>query len=100
MNNLSVWKRVFKKKKGLYGETDFQHKTITVNKERHKSKGTHGNGIKKNKNGSASIIDTIVHEEMHSKHPKMHEKTVRRLTPRKLKVMSNKNKKRLYSKYK
>lgn len=94
-----IWKRVVKNKRGLYGETDFGSKTISINKKAHKAKGIHGSGIKKNKDGTASIIDTIVHEEMHKKHPKMTEKTVRKLTPKKVKKMPRKLKAKMYSKY-
>jgi len=82
------WERTYSNKlKGLYGLTDYAKKKIIVNKKVHK----------KNKE---SIIDTIVHEETHRKHPKMHEKTVRKLTPKKVKTMSAKAKSKLRSRYK
>lgn len=96
MSNKEIWKHVFKKKKGIYGETDFEKKTITINKAKHKN-------IKKDKSivkASRTMIDTMVHEEMHKNHPKMHEKTVRKLTPKKVKRMSKRSKKKLYNKYK
>lgn len=89
-----------KNKGNWYGETDFGKKVITINKKRHKSKGNHSDKTKKNKDGSASIVDTIVHEELHAKHPKMLEKTVRKITPKKVKKMSRKLKAKLYAKYK
>lgn len=104
MAKVDVWKRAVgkcKDKKGeFYGFTDLNKKTITINKSFHKKKGIHGPGISKNKNGTAKILDTIVHEEMHAAHPKMHEKTVRKLTPKKVKRLTKKAKKKLYSKYK
>lgn len=96
----NIWKHVTGKKKGSYGETDFNKKVITINKNYHKSKGNHGSGVKKNKDGSASILDTIVHEELHKRNPNMLERTVRKLTPKKVKKMSKKIKNKLYSKYK
>lgn len=99
-----IWKRVFKKVKDthgpLYGLTNPNTRTIAINKSAHKTKGDHPRWVAKNKNGHASIIDTIVHEEMHRKHPRMKEKTVRKLTPKKVKRMSKKLKNKIYSKYK
>ena len=95
-----IWKHVIIKHKSLYGETDFQKKTIGVNKAFHKSKGNHRGDIKKNKDGSASLIDSMIHEEIHAKHPKMLEKTVRKVTPRKVKKMSKKEKQKEYNKFK
>lgn len=96
----NIWKHVVAKKSGLYGETDFKKKTVTVNKQYHKSKGDHADGIKKNKDGSANLLDTMVHEEMHKDHPKMHEKTVRKRTARKVKRLSRQSKNKFYNKYK
>ncbi len=76
--------------------TDFDKKTITINKKAHKGKN-HGNGVKKNKDGTASILDTTVHELMHAKHPNMLEKTVRKLTPKKVKKMTKKTKSKFYN---
>lgn len=94
-----IWKYVVKKTKGYYGYTDFDKKEIAIDKKYHKSKGNHASDIKKNKDGTANILDTIVHEKMHSIHPKMHEKTVRKLTRKKVKKLSKKQKKKLYSKF-
>lgn len=85
------------KLKGAYGETDFVKRTITINKKRHK--GKRHPGVRKNPDGSANLLDTIVHEMMHSKHPRMKEKTVRKKTPRVVKRLSKKQKKKLYSKF-
>lgn len=97
---MKKYKKVINNKlKGTYGITDFVKKTITINKKRHSGKN-HGNGIKKNKNGTASIIDTIVHEMTHAKHPKMSEKMVLKKTAQNLKKMTMQTKKKLYSKFK
>lgn len=75
---LAGWKfKTDNKMRGAYGETDYDKKTIRVNKKRHKS--AKAQRINKNAQGKESIIDTIVHEKLHAKHPKMHEKTVRTL---------------------
>lgn len=83
-------KRVFGNAKGVYGVTyieDGKPKKIVINKKL----------IKKDKE---SIISTILHEELHAKHPRMHEKTVRKLEKKALKNTSAKKKKALYAKYK
>lgn len=95
------WKKVIDNKmRGAYGETDFDKKLIRINKKRHAKGKVHDKRTKKNKNGSASMIDTIVHEEMHMKHPKMHEKTVRKLTPKVVKRMPASVKQKKHGQYK
>lgn len=86
------------KLKGLYGETDYGKKVITINKKAHK-KTTHPSWVKKNPDGTANLLDTIVHERMHANHPKMHEKTVRKKTSIVINKMGPKQKKKLYSKF-
>lgn len=87
-NKRKKWKRLVDNRMRDYGDTDIDKRVIRVNKSKKKNK----------KRGD--IIDTIVHEEDHAKHPRKHEKTVRRDTKRKLKRMSRETKQRLYSKYK
>ena len=96
----NVWKYVVGNIKGAYGETDFTKKTVKINKQYHKSKGDHPPDIKKNKDGSASMVDTAQHELIHKQHPKMWEKTVRKLTPKKVKKLSKKTKQKLLNKFK
>jgi hypothetical protein len=83
---MKKYKRVVGKVKGAYGITDFDKKKITINKSLIKKHGE-------------SIISTILHEETHAKHPKMHEKTVRKLEKKLVKKTSPSIKKKLYSKY-
>lgn len=82
--------------RGAYGETDFEKKTIRINKKAHKRKSR--KKINPNKNGFESLIDTIAHELTHVRHPNMREKNVRKKTAAGIKKMGNKIKKRLYSK--
>ncbi len=96
-----AWKYVVGKVEGdakAYGATDFDKKTITINKKYHKSKWNH-KSIRKNKDGTANITDTIAHELMHKRHPKMWEKTVRKRTRKAMKKMGRKQKKKLLSKF-
>lgn len=92
-------KPIYKKNnklKGCYGQTTTEkgkRPIIEINKKAHKS-------VKKDKSipkRSRTLIDTIVHETMHARHPKMHEKTVRKNTPNTVARMSKKSKSRLYS---
>ena len=93
------WKRhVDNKMRGAYGETDYAKKTIRINKRRHKSKTAAR--IAPNKNGTESLINTILHEETHRKHPKMKEKTVRKKATRLATALGRRAKKRLYSLFK
>ncbi len=93
------WKYVAKKLKGSYGETDFDKKTITVDKNKHKKAKKQSYKKRGFSKKDATLINTIVHEKMHSQHPKMHEKTVRRKTRKVVKKMGKKSKKKLYAKF-
>lgn len=93
------WKYRAKKLKGSYGETDFDKKTITVDKARHKKAKKQTFKQRGFSKKDASLINTIVHEKMHQKHPKMHEKTVRRKSRKVVKKLSPKTKKKLYAKF-
>ena len=94
-----AWKYKTTKEK-LYGFTDLNKKVIAVNKQHHKSKGNHKSDVKKNKDGSANLTDTILHETLHKAHPKAHEKTIRKLTRKRLKKLSKKAKQKLLNKFK
>lgn len=81
------YRRIVDNKMRYYGDTDLDKHIIRVNKS-------------KKKNGRGDIIDTIVHEEMHAKHPKMYERTVRRKTASHVKKLTTVQKHRLYNRYK
>lgn len=85
------WKRKTDNRMRDYGEIDFVTGAIKINKKESRAYG------KKKK--VAGVLDTIVHEEMHAKHPRMHEKTVRKKAKRRIKKMSRKQKAKQYSKY-
>ena len=89
---LGIRKKKGKKRKvdnrmRAFGDTDLETGVIRINKKKNK------------KAGKGELIDTIVHEEMHLAHPKMHEKTIKRKTKAKVKKLSNKRKRRLYNRY-
>ena len=81
-----------------FGETDTGRKTIKINKKLHKQKS--GGHLMRNRDGTEKLIGTIVHEELHAAHPKAHERTVRKMAKKKVKVINKKTKQRLYSRYK
>lgn len=89
-----------KKKSPDYGETDYDTKTIKINKTRHKQKNNHPSGFKKNKDGTASLVDTVRHEMYHVKYPKATEKQVRKKTAKWMDKATPKMKKKLYQKVK
>lgn len=89
------WKyKIDNKLRGAFGETDLDNKVIRVNAKKHKKKGYN---IPKKDN---SVINTMVHEDLHKKHPRMTEKMVRKLTRTKLATMGPAQKARLRSKFK
>lgn len=82
--------KVNNRMKGSYAETDFDKRTVTINKKRHRTKPLH-------KKRYAEIADTIRHEKFHIEHPKMTEKVVRKRTGKWIKKASKKQKQKLYS---
>lgn len=93
------WKRIVDNRmKGDWGSTDHKKKEIRINKKRAKKIPFEGHKRPVNKNATRypEVLDTIVHEETHRKHPKMREKTVRKVTKRQMKTMSPKAKKKMY----
>jgi hypothetical protein len=91
-----AWKYLTDNKlKGAYGETDFEKKVVRVNKKRHKKGPKWGIAGKDN-----TILNTIVHEDMHVKRPKMKERDVRKATRKKVAKMDKRTKKKYYNKLK
>lgn len=87
--------KIDNKMRGAYGETDLDKKVIRVNAKKHKKKSTHG--IAKQDN---TIINTMVHEDLHRKHPRMSERMVRKLARQKVATMGVVQKQRLRNKFK
>lgn len=85
------------KLKGAYGETDTEAKVVRINKKAHKRMDL--KRVNRNPNGTESLVDTIVHEEMHAKHPNMHEKTVRKKAKKVVARLSQKAKSKIRNKY-
>lgn len=79
------YKRVVDNKARVYGDTDLSKKIIRVNKKRSKQSGNKG-----------EVLDTIVHEVHHAKHPMKHERTVRKDTERIIKHLNKKQKRHYY----
>lgn len=83
--------------RGIFGETDDAKRTISINKKLHKVKS--GGHLQKNADGTESLIGTIDHELIHAAHPKMHEKTVRKVAKKQVKRLSTKTKQRAYARF-
>ena len=73
------------------GDTDLANRVIRINKNLHKK-------VKKT-GKEGELINTIVHEELHRKHPKMLEKTVRKKTKEEVRKLSEPQKHKLYGYY-
>ena len=71
-----------------FGDTDLDKKVIRLNIKRSKKSGKPG-----------EVLDTVQHELLHAKHPKAHEKTVRKMTKKAVKHLSPITKHRLYGYY-
>ena len=83
--DLKRWKRKTDNRMHAYGDTDIEKKVIRVNKKKSKNSGRKG-----------EVLDTIVHEASHAKHPKMKEKNVRKYTKRLTKKLNRKQKQSYY----
>ncbi len=81
---------------------DFDEKTgkIRINKKMAKNNPMHKRQIKGRKGKYPELADTIYHEELHKKNPKLTEKQVYKKTKQAMKKLTPKVKKRLYAKYK
>ena len=89
-----IWKHIVGKVKGGFGETNFQTKTIKIDKKKHKSKKY------KIAKKDDSLINTETHELLHVQHPKKTEVEIRKLARLKVKKMSRKIKSKIYNKFK
>lgn len=94
------WKRCVDNKMKCYGETDFDKKKIRVNKKKSKTNPFRKRPVNKGAHKYPDILDTIVHEELHRKNPKMKEKDVRKMALALVKKMPPSQKKKYYAKYK
>lgn len=65
-----------------YGEIDYNKRLIQVNKQKNKEPG--------------ELLDTLVHELMHLKYPKMKEGAVKSRTANKIKKMTQGEKAKIY----
>ena len=90
------WRYITSKNLKSFGETDYEKRTITINKNRHNNK----KALKKYPEKDRSIINTIVHEVAHKDHPNMNERNVRKLARKKVASMSRNQKTKLYNKFK
>jgi hypothetical protein len=81
-----MYKRKTDNKMRDYGDTDLEKKVIRVNKKKSRKSGKRG-----------EVLDTIVHEARHAKHPKEHEKTTRKKTKKLIKRLNKKQKRSYYN---
>jgi hypothetical protein len=86
------YKRIVDPKMKCWGYIDEKKKIIRIRKK--------GGVIGHIKNKPGNVLDTIVHEEIHRKHPKLNEWQTRRKTKRDIKKMSDKQKQKYYNLYK
>ena len=70
-----IWKFVNKKVRGAFGDTDYNKKLVRIDKAKHKKKTKYNIPEKDN-----TLLNSIVHEDMHTKKPKMTEVQVRKQT--------------------
>lgn len=99
--NKNKWKYLIKHKGRDFGYTDYDKKEIMVNKGKSREAAKLDKGHWKKYGMSkkeTSIINTIVHEQMHKNHPNMHEKTVMAKTKKMVEEMNKKEKQKMYNK--
>lgn len=93
------WVRIVDNKMRYYGETDFEKKKIRVNKKKSKKNPMYKRPVNKHASRYPDLLGTIVHEETHRKHPKMRERTVRKIERRMVKKLTKKQKRKYYNLY-
>lgn len=80
----------------IFGETDDKKRIIKINKKLSKKKTKK----KLNAHKYPELADTIYHENLHAKHPKMTEKIAYKKTHKAIKKMDKKGKQKLYNQFK
>lgn len=84
------YKYVVDNKMRNYGDIDTDKRIIRINKKASRQWSKEHRG--------AGLLDSIVHEETHRKHPRMGEKAIKRKTKQQVKHMSKRQKAKSYSK--
>lgn len=93
------YKKVIDNKMRSFGDVSYEKKVVRINKKKSKKDGR-TRPINKGANKYPEVLDTIYHEERHIKHPKEHEKTVRKKTGAAMKTLTAKQKEKIYNRYK
>jgi hypothetical protein len=78
------WRWMIDNRMPMYGEVDPNRYVVRINVEKHRREG-------------ASLIDTLVHEELHILFPRFGEAAICAMTERRVRSMSKKDKNRLYA---
>jgi hypothetical protein len=81
---MQKWRWVVDNKMRLYGEVDPNKLLVRINVAKHKRE-------------RASLIDTLVHEELHILFPRFGETMICAMTERRLRSMTKREKARLYA---
>lgn len=68
-----------------FGETDTKKKVIRINVRKSKKTGQRG-----------EVLDSILHETLHARHPRKSEKAIERMTSQSAKRLSKRSKNKLY----
>lgn len=94
------WTRVVDNKmRGAYGETNFDTKTIRINKKKMKKAPMYSRPVNPGATAYPEVLGTIVHEEAHRKDPKATEKEIRKRERKLVTTMTPKQKKKAYSRF-
>lgn len=94
------WKyKTDNKLRGAFAETDFDTKTVRLNKKKHKP-AARVKHYQKNANGGESLINSIEHELLHIKHPNARERTVVKKTKVAVNRLSTHAKQKRYALFK
>jgi|KBSMisStandDraft_5_1062788.scaffolds.fasta_scaffold1396015_1 hypothetical protein len=79
------WKWVVDNRMRDYGETDYERRVVRINRMLHRKH-------------RVSLLDTLLHEELHVQYPFLSERMVCELTTARLPHLSARDKSRLYAK--
>jgi len=84
LRDVEGWKWIVDDRMRDYGETDYERRVVRINCELHRKH-------------RVSLLDTLLHEELHVQYPFLSERMVCELTSAKLPYLTPRDKARLYA---
>jgi hypothetical protein len=94
----TTWKYKVDNRMKAFGYTDYDTKTIRVNKKKHEAAKKNPKYYRAYSKKELTLVNTVVHEDLHRKHPRMTEKDVRKKAKHIVERMSKSRRQAMYKK--